>query len=56
MRYAKSARAVGHLETVHHALAQARLHNGYAAGLFAAKVAWENGQPHEAILRHHVRL
>ena len=51
LRLAKSARTAGHFETANHALAQAGLHDTYSAGLFAAKMAWESGQPHEAILR-----
>ena len=51
LRFAKSARAAGHSETAGHALAQAAVHDSYSAGLVAAKMAWEGGKPHEAILR-----
>ena len=51
LRQAKSARAAGHFESASHALAQASVHDSYAAGLVAAKMAWEAGRPHEAILR-----
>ena len=51
LRLAKSARAAGHLETAAQALAQAAVHEPYSACLVGAKMAWEAGTPHEAVLR-----
>ena len=51
LRHAKSARAADHLESATNALAQASMYDGYSALLFTAKMAWEAGRPHEAILR-----
>jgi serine/threonine-protein kinase ATR len=51
LRLAKSARAAGHVETATQALAQAAVHDPYSACLIGAKMAWEAGTPHEAVLR-----
>lgn len=51
LRIAKSARAAGHYETATHALAQASVYDTHGASLIAAKMAWEGGRPHEALLR-----
>ena len=51
LRFAKSARAAGHVESATHALAQAAVHDSVSSALVGAKMAWEGGRPHEAILR-----
>mgnify|MGYP006965235873 CR=1 FL=1 len=43
--------ALGNVVSGSDALAQAAVHDGFSAGLVAAKMAWEGGRPHEAILR-----
>ena len=45
---------MGHYETAAHALSQAQLHEWHGRGsacLVSAKMMWEGGRPHEAILQ-----
>ncbi|KAL1524613.1 hypothetical protein AB1Y20_019502 [Prymnesium parvum] len=51
LAFAKAARAAGHTETAANALAQAALFDAGSAALKAAKMDWEAGRSHHAILR-----
>ena len=51
LAFAKGARAAGHGETAANALAQVALYDAGSAALKAAKLDWEAGRSHQAILR-----
>ena len=51
LAFAKGARAAGHGETAANALAQVALYDAGSAALKAAKMDWEAGRSHQAILR-----